>query len=303
MRQLVQVAVRPGFGRCTVHLRRTRRFLRSPKGYLTLALAVHLALSVWGAGFEDRSAVLAGALCGAVGTDLLMQRLVRAVPRMPASALLTGLLIGLILAPQEGGLVACLAGSIGVAGKYLLRLKRLHIFNPAALGLLAVYVLYSTGQSWWGALPDMRAGVLVLIVTGYLVAGRANKLPAVLAFLFTYFSLFTIVALFFGQTSLAEVFRTPLVNTALFCAAFMVSDPPTSPVRYSEQLVYGLTIAAISFLTYMLTRGVYYPLVGLLGGNVLYACRRVTRTASHARRLYVATNHSASTAPNPEIAA
>ena len=55
----------------------------------------------------------------------------------------------------------------------------------------------------------------------------------------------------------------------------MLTDPPTSPVRYRDQVWFGLLVAALSVATYLTLGGEYYLLAGLLVGNVAEAGRRV----------------------------
>ena len=94
--------------------------------------------------------------------------------------------------------------------------------------------LFATGQSWWGALPDLPWPFLaVLLVAGAVVAERVDKLPLVLTFLGTYFGLFTAVALA-NPSAVVEMFRAPFLQAALFLAFFMLTDPPTAPGRYRE---------------------------------------------------------------------
>jgi len=259
-------------------MRKLRRFLRSPKGYLLLALVVLAAVAAAGAGSSRALVIVGAAVAGAAGMELVLIRIGQAEWRLSSSALLTGLIAGLILSPQEPWYVAVAAGLLATDAKHLVRIGRSHIFNPAAVGLLAVYVLFSTGQSWWGALPDLPApAIAVLIVACYLVAGRANKLPAAFAFLATYVVLFTVASFAVDPAYVADLFRSPFLNMALFFAFFMVTDPPTSPVPFGEQLLFGVIVAAASYLTYMATRGLYFLLAGILVGNAVYAAWRTVQ--------------------------
>lgn len=175
-------------------LRRLRRFLRSPKGYLLVALLALTALALPSAGGIGAAGVILGwAVAGSAGMELILVRLGEGRWRLPSSALLTGLIVGMILGPPEPWWTALIAGVLATDAKHLLRLGRAQIFNPAAFGLLAVYLLFGTGQSWWGALAELPAPLIaVLLAAGYLVADRANKLPAALTFLAAYVALFTV---------------------------------------------------------------------------------------------------------------
>jgi Na+-translocating ferredoxin:NAD+ oxidoreductase RnfD subunit len=72
----------------------------------------------------------------------------------------------------------------------------------------------------------------------------------------------------------AELFRTPFVQAALFFALFMLTDPPTAPSRYREQVAIGVLVGATSVAAELLGAGQAYLLVGLLIGNIALAARR-----------------------------
>ena len=100
-----------------------------------------------------------------------------------------------------------------------------------------------------------------------------NKAPA--AFLGTYFSLFAATTFAPGGSIAAEVFLTPDRQAALFFAFFMLDDPPTSPVRYVDQLWYGALVAALAVVIFTTAGVAYYLPAALLIGNIVEAGRRL----------------------------
>jgi Na+-translocating ferredoxin:NAD+ oxidoreductase RnfD subunit len=110
----------------------------------------------------------------------------------------------------------------------------------------------------------------------------------VLAFAATYFGLFTVVAPL-NPAAVAEMFRTPFIQAALFFACFMLTDPPTSPGRYLEQAWIGVLVAVVSCLAQLAGLGQAYLLLGILAGNAALAARRwlgtPDRSTPAARRL------------------
>ncbi|HTE84781.1 MAG TPA: RnfABCDGE type electron transport complex subunit D [Dehalococcoidia bacterium] len=269
---------REACGSCEPHhsmgarLRRLRRFLRSPKGYLILVLIGLAVLAAPSTVMASAATCLAAAILGAGAVELACVRLEERLWRIPSSALLSGLIVGLVLSAQEPWYVAASAGVFAIASKHLLRRHRSHIFNPAAVGLLAVFFLFSNGQSWWGAFANLPlASVIVVLAGGMLVSNRANKLPASLAFLGTYVSLFTLVAILGHGADVADVFRAPFVNMAVFFGFMMLTDPPTSPLRFPAQVWFGVSVAVVCFGAFVATHGLYYLLAGGLVGNLGYA--------------------------------
>lgn len=201
----------------------------------------------------------------------------------PRGALLTGLIVAMVLAPQEPWYVAALTTALGVASKYLVRAATANAFNPAALALVAAFYFFDAGESWWGALPELPAIAIVLLVaSGLFIADRVTRLHAVFAFLATYFLLFSATAYIGDPARVAELYRAPDVHAALYFAFFMVSDPPTSPPRALDQLVFGVLTGVACFLAFELIGAAWWLPGGLLVANAWEGWRR---QRARARRL------------------
>jgi Na+-translocating ferredoxin:NAD+ oxidoreductase RnfD subunit len=114
----------------------------------------------------------------------------------------------------------------------------------------------------------------VLGATGLFITRRVNKMPVVLAFLGVYYALFTITAFVGDPGRVAALYRSPDLHAALFFAFFMVTDPPTSPPKHRDQLIYGAIVAVASYGVFELVGAAYFLLAGLLVGNVWEAGRR-----------------------------
>ena len=93
-------------------------------------------------------------------------------------------------------------------------------------------------------------------------------------FLGTYFALFTFMAFPGEPGKVADMFRAPDLHAALFFAFFILTDPPTSPVKYRGQIVCGVLVAAVSFAIFEWNGAAYYLLAGVLVGNVFEAWHR-----------------------------
>jgi Na+-translocating ferredoxin:NAD+ oxidoreductase RnfD subunit len=262
-----------------------KRFFRTPKGYLLIVLVLLAALAAAHAGVRHVAPGIVAAVAAAMLVDIVIVRVVRGVWFFPSGALLSGLIVALILSAVAPWYVPAITAALAVASKYLLRTKQGHIFNPAALALVAASFLFATGQDWWGALPNLPTPfVFVLLATGLFVADRVNKLPMVLVFTGCYFLVFAAYAYAGDPARVAEIFRAPDLNATLFFALFMLTDPPTSPTRYRDQVVFALIAALASFAVYSLLGGVYYLLAGLLVGNVWEMWRRMTARSRAPRR-------------------
>ena len=110
---------------------------------------------------------------------------------------------------------------------------------------------------------------LLLLGAGVFITDRVNKMPLVLAFLGTYFLLFTVTAFVRDPQAVSEIFRTPDLQAALYFAFIILTDPPTSPAKYPDQIVCGVIVAVVSYAVFEWVGAVYYLLAGVLVGQCL----------------------------------
>ncbi len=253
---------------------RLRRFLRTPRGYLLLAFLPLLLVAVPAAGWRLAASHVAIAVAAACLTEVVLVWAIYDASLTPTSALLSGLIIAFVLAAYTPWPITAWTAAFAIFSKHLLRLGRNHIFNPAALGLLVSAWLFGSGHSWWGALAGMPWPWLTLVILGGAFnADLINKFPLVLTFLGTYFGIFTLVSLG-DPVRAAEIFRDPFLNAALFFGLYMLTDPPSSPSRYRDQIVMGALTAVVAGAAQLAGVGQAYLLVACLTINVLLAAQR-----------------------------
>jgi Na+-translocating ferredoxin:NAD+ oxidoreductase RnfD subunit len=251
------------------------RFLKTPKGLLLALLTVTTLVALAAQPLDDAAPAVLTAMAVAALLDMGIIWVLRAEWEFPSGALLTGLIIGVILRPQEPTSVVVAVSVIAIVSKHVLRTRWSNIFNPAALALVASSFLFSTGQSWWGSMPNFGPlGIIVLCAVGLFIADRINKLPLVVVFLGAYFALFTAASFLGKPVNVAEVFRTPDLQATLFFAFFMVDDPPTCPARYEDQIPFSLITAVASFVIFIVVGAVYFLPAGLLVANAWESGRR-----------------------------
>jgi Na+-translocating ferredoxin:NAD+ oxidoreductase RnfD subunit len=258
------------------------RFLRTPKGLALIVLVILLVVA--GA---TRAALIApgvvAAVVSAMVVDAPILRMLKKRWAFPSGALLTGLIIAMVLSPYQKWYIAAATAAIAIVSKYIIRVHSANVFNPAALALVASFYLFHTGQSWWGALPEMPAMALaVLFATGIFISYRVNKFPAVLAFLGVYYLLATLGAFVVDPKTVAELYRAPDLHAALYFAFFMVTDPPTSPPNARDQVTFGVITAAAAFTIFDVVHSAYFLLAGLLVANAWEGMRRVRLRAKKA---------------------
>ena len=262
--------------------RRIAKFFKTPKGLLIIILALLAVLAAPGQGIGATAPGFLGAAVGAGLVDTLILRLRKNAWEFPSGAVLTAMIVAMVLRAQEPWYVATITSVAAVLSKYIFRTRAANLFNPAALAILLNFYVFHSGQSWWGALPEVTLWAqAVLVLAGVFITDRVNKMPLVLTFLWTYFLLFTLTAFVADPRWVAEIFRPPDLEAALFFAFIILTDPPTSPAKYPDQIVCGILVAVVSYAFFEWAGVVYYLLAGVLVGNVWEAWRRVNRRSGY----------------------
>jgi Na+-translocating ferredoxin:NAD+ oxidoreductase RnfD subunit len=262
-------------------MRRAKNFFKTPKGLLTIILIGLAAIAAPHEGLRDVLPGLLSAVVLAGLVDTVILWIKKKVWEFPSGAVLTAMIVSMVLRAQEPWYVVSITSVAAILSKYIFRSRHANVFNPAALAVIASFYVFHTGQSWWGALTEVPLWQqAVLLVAGIFITDRVNKIPLVLVFLGTYFSLFTIMAYFGDPHWVSEIYRSPDLEAALFFAFIILTDPPTSPAKYPDQIVCGVLVAAVSFAFFEWAGVVYYLLAGVLVGNVWEAWRRVHRRST-----------------------
>jgi Na+-translocating ferredoxin:NAD+ oxidoreductase RnfD subunit len=263
--------------------RKARNFFKTPKGLVTIVLLILIAMATPGQGFQAVAAGLFSSMIAAGLVDACILRVRKKSWEFPSGAVLTAMIVTMVLRAQEPWYVTAITSLIGILSKYVFRSRSANVFNPAALGIIASFYLFHTAQNWWGALTDVSPlGKMVMLGMGAFIVDRVNKMPLFLSFLGAYFVLFTVTSFVTDPLPVAEIFRTPDIEAVLYFAFFILTDPPTSPAKYRDQLICGAIVAAVSFGLFQLAGVVYYLLAGVLVGNVWETWRRVHRRSKSA---------------------
>ena len=215
-------------------------------GALIVALVVrvvvmHQALTAW----QMLAALGTAAVLDVIGTYLRRRVLVT-----PASSLITGLIVALIITSSAAWPFA-LAAAIGIAGKHLFRIADRHVFNPSVLGLTVVLLAFPTTahvsvQSW-------EASALispVLFFGGSLAAKKAGVVDLLPWFVPTYIVCFILAAVLSHGTL---IFRSPgaiadSLPKALYLAhysfvtveTYLLPDPRTAPRTHRGRVSYAI---------------------------------------------------------------
>jgi Na+-transporting NADH:ubiquinone oxidoreductase subunit NqrB len=165
-----------------------------------------------------------------------------------------------------------LAAAVGLGGKFLLRARGKHLFNPANLGV--VFVLLATGRAWispaqWGHETMVAAWVLLF---GGTVVWRARRSDVSVAFLGFFLGLCALRVFWLGQRWAVLGHRLDDGSLLIF-TFFMISDPRTIPDSRRGRVALAGLVALSAFVwqfgLYRLN-GLFYALFLLTPTTVLW---------------------------------
>ncbi len=211
-----------------------------PRLYQIGALAGLLAYGLCGLDLEVRPGYAALILAAVLAAQHVGTRLAGLPAFDPRSALISGLSLCLLLRASSP-LIAVAGGLLAVGGKFVLRVRGKHVFNPTNFAIVALLL---TGQAWvspgqWGSAAFLG---FLLACLGGLVVNRAARGDLTAAFLAAY------AGLLFGRSAwLGEPMAIPLhrlQNGALLIFAFfMISDPRTTPDSRAGRVLFAALVA------------------------------------------------------------
>ena len=236
-----------------------------PRIFQISALA---ALLIYGMGwleFEVGPAQAVVTLAGVLLMQWLCSRLWKLERFEPKSALISGLSLCLLLRTNHLALAAA-GAAVTIAGKFVLRWRGKHLFNPTNFGLMAM-MLATNGAVWvspgqWGNVAFF--GFLMVCIGG-LVVMRAARSDVTLAFLGFYLALMFGRSLYLGEPMTIPLHRLQSGALLLF-AFFMISDPKTTPDSRAGRIVFAALVAYgawyVQFRLFR-TNGLLWSLAGL----------------------------------------
>lgn len=216
--------------------------------YLGGLLLVAFVLSVTGSlGFSPFVLILSTALLLAVSwvSNVILALIFRAPTNGAQSAVITALILALIITPdttKTGIAFVCAAAGLAMASKYILTIRRKHIFNPAAIAV--VLTAWGSGQtaSWWVGSTAMLPWV---VIGGLLVVRKVRRVAMVVSFLASTTILTVALTWLTHGNVLTGLHNMVFSSAVLFLGFVMLTEPLTSPGTQRKQVWYGALVGAL----------------------------------------------------------
>jgi ferredoxin-NADP reductase len=233
--------------------------------YLVALVLLGVGLSAFGLVPARPEAIIATTailLAASYGANVALARL-WGLRSNSESSLITALILALILDPvwplanPRGVLVIVLAAVAAMASKYVLAFRRQHVFNPAAVAALVSGLAFGTFASWWAGSTYLLP---LVAVGGALLLRKVSRFRLVGVFL-AEFLLFNVALSVLNGLAPDMIVQSVLFvfgqSAVVFFAVVMLTEPMTSPKRFSLQAAYAGIVALL-----------YQPQLAILGHNL-----------------------------------
>jgi electron transport complex protein RnfD len=235
------------------------------------ALLPVMVASIYFFGWNAVRVLLLGA-AGAIATEAIFQRLRKQPTRIgDGSALVTGLLVGLIVPPSLPSIMVVLGSVFAIAiGKQVFGGLGQNPFNPALVGRAILTASFAGAMTTWTKPFDVVTTATPLVVGEAAsrvpdlffgsVAGSLGETSALAIFLgglylfyrgyldyripLGVFASVIVISLLTGQDPVFHL----LAGSVLFGAVFMATDPVTSPITKPGRWIFGIGIGLFIML-------------------------------------------------------
>lgn len=191
----------------------------------------------------------------------------KAVPNVE-SIYITVFILALIITPvtdAAGYIFVGWAAIWAMASKYMLAVRKKHVFNPAAFAVALTALTLGQGASWW-----IGTTVMMPLVTlgGVLIVRKIIRTDLALSFSLSAAAVIIGGSLLRGTNIVTSLERMILYSPWLFFTFIMITEPLTTPPRRNLRISYGILVGILfspqlNFFGFYLT-----PELALLVGNI-----------------------------------
>jgi ferredoxin-NADP reductase len=185
------------------------------------------------------------------------------------SALISALILFFIFSPTteiSQLVVLALVAVFSQASKYVLAVRKRHVFNPSAVAAVIIGLIGITYASWWVATPALLP---VTILGSLLILYKTRRITMGVLFVAVAYVLAVLYGVGQGET-LHYMLGAALTSWPLFFfAGFMLSEPLTLPPRKWQQLSLAVLVALIFTTPLHVGSVTMAPEIALVIGNII----------------------------------
>jgi hypothetical protein len=229
-----------------------------------------------------------------LGTSALLEVVIVArqqrVIMWPASALLTGNSVAFILRvpgtehgdwwSMNGWWIFAGVAAVSLLSKYLIRLRRAHVFNPSNFGLVLCFLALGPERAdpldfWWGPMSaSLALALAIIVVGGIVILSRLDLLVMAVSFWVVFVAAVAGVAAT-GHSMTARWHLGPVDGVyfwsilafspeILVFLFFMLTDPKTVPAGRRGRVSFAVSVALLAALLVAFAPTEFWAKVGVL---------------------------------------
>lgn len=212
------------------------------------------------------SAALLIVICWAANTILGR---VFGVPTNVESAIITALILALIIDPAKSQNDVQLLGwaaILAMASKYILTLRKTHIFNPAAVAVVATSFALGESASWWVGTGSMLP---VVLLGGWLIVRKLRDEAMVASFLGAALVTVCAVSVVLRLSIPSELQQLVVASPLFFFGSIMLTEPVSAPATKTLKMIVAALVGVL--IIPQIHVGALYstPELALLLGNAV----------------------------------
>lgn len=183
------------------------------------------------------------------------------------STLITALILALIVSPYHNPhdiLFLTAASGLAISSKYILAIRKKHIFNPAAVAVALTAIAGQTA-SWWVGTSTLLPFV---VIGGLLIVRKIHRGDLVYSFFGSVAVSTVIINIATHHSIITSLQKTALHSSLFFLAFVMLTEPATSPTTKNRQIWYGALVGLLFPPQVHIARIYSTPELTLLAGNI-----------------------------------
>lgn len=189
-------------------------------------------------------------------------------PRNVESVYITALILFFVLAPFSSLidlLLLALAGVIAMASKYVLAIRKKHIFNPAAISAAILGLFGGSFAIWWVATLWLLVPTAIFV---FLILKKIRRFSLFVSFALTSIAALLLLPLLHVSVNISSFSTLILSYPLLFLGGIMLTEPLTAPGTRNLQIAYGIIVGLLFEIQFHFGPVFSTPEIALVLGNV-----------------------------------
>jgi Na+-transporting NADH:ubiquinone oxidoreductase subunit NqrB len=224
-----------------------QNILKDARHYQILYLSTFLIYGI----IELQWEISVWQLTAVIGSGLATQWIGLKILGLPMSGLKSALIttLGICLILKSTYLLTLvIAAVVAISAKFILRIKKKHLFNPANFGI--IFSITILGDAWispgqWGS---SALFLFALSVLGGIVLMKIGRLETSLVFLGSLFLMEYARTVLYQGWEMDVLLHKFSSGTLLLFTFFMITDPMTIPNSRKARVLWSVILASATFI-------------------------------------------------------